>query len=321
MTGAADEADACRPSILVVEDEAIVARDIACTLGGLGYRVVDRALSGEGAIDKARAGRPDLVLMDICLGGSLDGIAAATVIRSELGIPVIFLSAFSDDETLERAKAAEPFGYLVKPFKERDLRCAIEVALHRHRFEAVAAPRSRERPITAMAEAEMSRTLRSAAADCGPLLFAAYGIDLALGPAEVETEVPPEVNVFCVGGLVCPHGSALVVIGTTEGFLVRSNRTTADPSEWLTELLNQLIGRVMNRMWRAGVLAERLPLLAIDGLRAMDLRVMAHQRPLVLTDGADSVFIWIECQRALNVDPDAPGSPSILLSEGELVIF
>jgi CheY-like chemotaxis protein len=305
----------------VVEDEAIVARDIAWTLGGLGYRVVARALTGEDAIGKARAGRPDLVLMDICLGGSLDGIAAATIIRSELGIPVIFLSAFSDDETLERAKAAEPFGYLVKPFKERDLRCAIEVALHRHRLEAVAAPRSRERPITAMAAAEISMTLRCAVADCGPPVFASHGIDLALVPAEVETEVPAEVNVFCVGGLACLHGSALVVIGTTEGFLVRSNRTTADPSDWLTELLNQLIGRVKNRISSAGVLVERLPLLAIDGLHAMGLRVMAHQRPLVLSDGTDSVFIWIECQRALNVDPDAPGSPNILLAEGELVLF
>ena len=117
--------------ILVVEDEQIVAVDIESVLQRLGYCVVGTASSGEEACRIAAESGPDLVLMDVRIDGPLDGIDTARRIRQIREIPVVFLTAYTDDETLGRAKEIEPYGYLVKPFVEPDLQAAIEVALHK----------------------------------------------------------------------------------------------------------------------------------------------------------------------------------------------
>jgi two-component system cell cycle response regulator len=129
---------ATRPAvqILIVEDEGLVAKDIARALVRLGYDVVGRVPSGEEAAHQAMLLKPDLILMDVQLRGELDGIGAAKLIRRGVDIPVVFLTAFSDKETLDRAMSAQPFGYVVKPFQQVELRCAIEVALNRHRMES-----------------------------------------------------------------------------------------------------------------------------------------------------------------------------------------
>jgi diguanylate cyclase (GGDEF)-like protein/PAS domain S-box-containing protein len=121
--------------ILVVEDETIVALDLKNSLKVLGYDVVGTACSGEEAIAKADQTRPDLVLMDIILKGNMDGVQAADSIRSTLNIPVIFLTACADERTLQRAKVTEAFGYLLKPFEERELHGHIEIALYKHHME------------------------------------------------------------------------------------------------------------------------------------------------------------------------------------------
>jgi len=121
--------------ILVVEDENVVALEIKKRLTRLGYVVPSVAASGKEAINKARGFLPDLVLMDIRLKGEMDGIEAAQEIRTDLGIPVIYLTAHSDDETLKRAKQTEPYGYVLKPFEEEDLRAVIEMALYRYQKE------------------------------------------------------------------------------------------------------------------------------------------------------------------------------------------
>jgi signal transduction histidine kinase len=122
--------------ILVVEDERIVARDLASALTDLGYSVPDTVATGEDAIARVRDLRPDLVLMDIRLSGAIDGVQAAHSVRQEHDIPVIYLTAHSDDETLRRAMLTEPVGYLVKPFSPPQLRCAIEIALNRRAINA-----------------------------------------------------------------------------------------------------------------------------------------------------------------------------------------
>lgn len=121
--------------ILVVEDEAIVARDIQETLISQGYEVPAIASSAEEAIEQATRLRPDLVLMDIVLKGRTDGITAADRIRRDLRIPIIFLTAYSDDAILEKAKATGPAGYIIKPFQERELHTTIEMALYKHKIE------------------------------------------------------------------------------------------------------------------------------------------------------------------------------------------
>ncbi|WMW65020.1 response regulator [Nitratidesulfovibrio liaohensis] len=125
--------DSGRPSVVIVDDEQIVALDIRRTLERLGYAVPAMAADGEEAVRMAGELRPDLVLMDIRLRGPMDGIEAAGRIAGQYGVPVVFLTAFSDAATLERAKACGPFGFLVKPFEERELHSTIEVALLKHR--------------------------------------------------------------------------------------------------------------------------------------------------------------------------------------------
>ncbi|MBT3342888.1 MAG: response regulator [Gemmatimonadetes bacterium] len=121
--------------ILVVEDEPIVALDLQQRLEKMGYRVPSVVATGEAAIAAAVSERPQLVLMDISLAGPMDGVEAAEQITNQLRVPVVFLTAFSNDQTLERAKLAEPYGYLLKPFEERELQTTIEVALYKHKAE------------------------------------------------------------------------------------------------------------------------------------------------------------------------------------------
>ncbi|MEN9223969.1 MAG: response regulator [Thermostichus sp. HHBFW_bins_43] len=120
-------------SILVAEDEKIIAKDIANVLKKFGYTVPAIASSGEEAIRRLEEAPVDLVLMDIVLKGDVDGIEAAKQITERFNIPVVHLTAYADDDTLSRVKETRPFGYIIKPFKERELYTTIEIALHNHR--------------------------------------------------------------------------------------------------------------------------------------------------------------------------------------------
>ena len=123
-------------SILVVEDEAVVAMNIEDRLAAMGYELAGSVPSGEEALTLVARQRPDLALMDIRLQGAMDGITAAEEIRSRFQLPVVFLTAFSEEATLERAKRAEPYGYILKPFDDRELKSVIEIAIYKHRAEA-----------------------------------------------------------------------------------------------------------------------------------------------------------------------------------------
>ncbi len=124
------------PKILIVEDETIIALDIKRTLSNLGYAVPAVISSAEKALDKIAEIQPDLVLMDIMLKGSMDGVEAADRLRKQHQIPVVYLTAHTDSKTLERAKETQPFGYIVKPFEERDVHTTVEMALARSQAEA-----------------------------------------------------------------------------------------------------------------------------------------------------------------------------------------
>ena len=124
-----------KTQVLIVEDELVVAKEIERTLVSFGYGVVDVVPSGVMAIGVVDQMHPDLVLMDIHLRGEMDGIAAADLIRQGAGVPVVFLTSYFDDDTLDRAIAVEPFGYLLKPFEPQELRMTVETSLARHRAE------------------------------------------------------------------------------------------------------------------------------------------------------------------------------------------
>ena len=130
--------------ILIVEDERITGEDLRDILTQLGYIVTAVSASAADAIKEARRTSPDLVMMDIRIEGPVDGIDAARALKNEFGIPAVFLTAHADEETLTRAKEAEPLGYIVKPFQEREVRAVIEVALHKSRLDRDRASRDRQ---------------------------------------------------------------------------------------------------------------------------------------------------------------------------------
>jgi response regulator RpfG family c-di-GMP phosphodiesterase len=121
--------------ILVVEDESLVAKDIQNMLISLGYEVIDVVSTGEEAIRLAESTSPDLVLLDIVLKGEIDGIVAARRIWERFAIPIVYLTAYADETTLQRAKVTEPFGYILKPFDQRELQTTIEMAFYKARMD------------------------------------------------------------------------------------------------------------------------------------------------------------------------------------------
>ena len=163
--------------VLVVEDEWITAQDLQQTLSHLGYDVPGMAGSGEEALAQAEQLRPDLVLMDIRLKGAMDGIEAARELRRRSGVPVVFLTAHSDEATLARAKEVEPHGFLVKPFSEAELRSTVEIALHKSRAEQmVQASERRFRALT-----EHSTDLVSLLDAAGTVRYESDSVERVLG--------------------------------------------------------------------------------------------------------------------------------------------
>ncbi len=136
--------------VYLVEDEPVIASGIVRKLEQLGYAVAGRSSSGESAIRAIDSNPPDLVLMDIKLEGRMDGIETASEIRKRHDIPIVFLTAFTDEATLKRATESEPFGYIVKPFTDRELSGALEVAFHRHALDK--AIRAREQRYRMLSE-------------------------------------------------------------------------------------------------------------------------------------------------------------------------
>lgn len=124
-----------KTNILIVEDESIVAKDIQHSLIKLGYSVVGIASSADKALEILRTEQPGIVLMDIMLKGELNGIQTAEIIRKQYAIPVIFLTAYADESTLAKAKISEPYGYIIKPYKEIDLQTSIEMTTYKHQKE------------------------------------------------------------------------------------------------------------------------------------------------------------------------------------------
>ena len=140
-----------KASVFIVEDELIEAQDISQTLETQGYAVTGIARTGELALEALMKKHPDLVLMDIHLAGNMDGVDTAERIHALYKIPVIFLTAYADETTLERAKITVPYGYVLKPFDERELHSTIQMALYKHRMEKLA--QENERTIRVLANA------------------------------------------------------------------------------------------------------------------------------------------------------------------------
>ena len=161
MNVAVDDANELTPAtkVFVVEDEALIAMELQDRLSMLGYVVAGTASRAEEAVEAILEAKPDLVLMDVRLAGVMTGIDAAARLREKTDVPVIFLSAYSDAELLRQAGTVEPFGYLVKPFEERELHASIQMALYRHRMEkALRESHARLEERVAQRTAELARS-------------------------------------------------------------------------------------------------------------------------------------------------------------------
>ena len=124
-----------KAKILIIEDERIIAEDISTTLKALGYNTCGIGSTGEEAVSMAKELRPDMILMDIRLKGKIDGIQAAKIIISQRVTPIIYVTAYADEKTLQRAKITEPYGYVLKPIRQNELHSAIEIGIYKHRME------------------------------------------------------------------------------------------------------------------------------------------------------------------------------------------
>jgi diguanylate cyclase (GGDEF)-like protein/PAS domain S-box-containing protein len=193
-----------KPRILVVEDEMIVARDIIEQLGALGYAPIGHATHGEEALLLAEQHHPDLVLMDIQLAGQMDGICAAQVLHQRFGTPVVFLTAFDADDTLARAKLVEPYGYLLKPFSERDLRTVLEMALYKHQTETKlrdTAART-QAILDSMLDGVMSINAQGIIESCNPAANSLFGYaPQALLGTQMLNLMPPQYRAKHLGHL------------------------------------------------------------------------------------------------------------------------
>lgn len=186
------EASGRKARILIVEDESIVALDMRSRLQVMGYEIVALAASGPEAIAAAEKAAPDLVLMDIKLKGDMDGVQAAEHIRRSRDVPVIFVTAFADERTLERAKVTQAFGYILKPFQEREVLISIEMALFKHRMERDL-KESRDwldGTLNAIADAVVALDAS------GRVVFLNRAAELLLGPAGAPGSADPAALVF-----------------------------------------------------------------------------------------------------------------------------
>ncbi|BCS32093.1 hypothetical protein TBR22_A13020 [Luteitalea sp. TBR-22] len=182
--------------ILIVEDERLLGEELRERLESIGATVVGLVVSGEQAIVAAQQARPDLVLMDIRLKGEMDGIEAATQISRTLGTPIVFLTAHSDQMTVERAKAASPYGYILKPLQEHELRVTLSLALHRCRLERDLRA-SEQRFLTTLSS--IGDAVIATDAD-GTVTFLNPAAEQITGWTRQEAEGRPIVEVFPVVG-------------------------------------------------------------------------------------------------------------------------
>jgi signal transduction histidine kinase len=247
--------------LLIVEDERIVALDLAATLTSFGYVVTDLATTGEEAIAKARAAQPALVVMDVRLAGSMDGIEAAARICRERTVPIVYLTAHADQKTLQHALGTQPLAYLIKPFRSAELRCAIELALHKHEAEAEQRRREHELSTTAL---ERGRELDAAYAELETFAFSvAHDLRTPLRGVDRFSKA-----------LLEDHGASLGPEGLTQLARVRA------AGERMSARLDQLLR--LARTASVPLARRTVDVSALSWSVAEELRLKAPEHPVAI---------------------------------------
>lgn len=292
--------------ILVVEDEAIVAMDIQNRLKHLGYETAGVCSSGEDAVDKAGKLKPDLILMDIMLEGGMDGIEAAGVINEDFGIPVVYLTAYADQKTLERAKITNPFGYIIKPFEDRELQTTIEMAVYKFETDRklVLSERWLATTLKSLGEAVVTTGEAGRIQFMNPVAEALLGVSLESVIGQTIQDVFPQ-NGACLTTLgshscrIAAHGGAEIPVEADVSPII---------DDWGTNMGNVLVFRDISERVKSeenlqryvaslrGTLAATVEALAVTAEKR-DPYTAGHQQRVAALAEAIAVSIGLDEER------------------------
>ncbi|MBD1936982.1 ATP-binding protein [Microcoleus sp. FACHB-68] len=230
-----------KASIIIVEDERIIALDLKNSLKNLGYAVNAIVSSGEKAIEKVAEIHPDLVLMDIMLQGNMDGVEAAEVIRTLYQVPVVFLTSHTDETTLEKAKKTQPFGYIVKPFEERDLHTTLEIALARAKAEAeVRKALEKEKELNELKSRFVSMVSHEFRTPMSTILFSATLLENYGDRWTEEKKVTHLHRIQTAIKQMAEMLDSILVIGQADAGKLEFNPTCVDLKKFCRELLEEI---------------------------------------------------------------------------------
>ena len=298
--------------ILIVEDETMIAKDIESKLRNLEYEPLPIVRSGEEAVEKAGKLRPDLILMDIILNEKMDGIEAAGQIMAHFDIPVIYLTAYADDKLLERAKITEPFGYMIKPFHERELQSTIEMAIYKHKSElkllkgmedmidVLASTLELRDPYTAGHQKRVASLTAAVARQMGYSKDELKGIYLAALIHDIgKIQVPAEILVK--PGRLSENEFALIKIHPQAGYDILKNVKIPWP---IADIIYQHHERLDGSGYPRGLKGDEImPQARIIGVADV-VEAMSSHRPYRPALGIEKALNEIENNKATLYDPD-----------------
>lgn len=344
----------CKPHVLVIEDEILVARELEARLTAMGYVVDGIAGQAREGIELVAEKHPDLVLMDIVLRGEMDGITAAREIRARFDVPAIYVTAYCDEKTLERAKDTEPYGFIIKPFSKSELRATLEMAMHKRHMDLRLQKTHHELQETA-------HELRLKNEELEAELRIAHQMQLAMLPSrfpEIHSPVTPSENalgfhsVYTPGGLISGDFFDVIRVSDTEagvficdvmGHNVSAALVTAmiralveefgtqpeaaDPAQLLIKI-NKVLSHVFSQN-RAVVFATAFYLIADVAASEIRFANAAHPVPFYLSraehraepiqrngTAGPALGIFKECRYRSQTRPMAPGDSVMLFTDG-----
>lgn len=273
-----------KAQIMIVEDERIVAEEIQIRLKKMGFAVSAILSSGEEALKKVKENNPDLVLMDIVLKGEMDGVEAASQLHTRFNIPVVYITAYDDEELLERVKITEPFGYITKPFEDRELKIAVELALYKAKSvkaeEKLVIYQDRLRSMAL----ELSFTEEKERRRIAKELHDHIGQNLALSHSKLENLI--ELNLS--NGIIAPLKEVRELIGQS---MKEAKTLIFDLSppilyelgleaalEWLSEYLNTQYGIQIDfeNDGQTKLLDDRVNIVIFQAVRELLINVVKH---------------------------------------------
>jgi PAS domain S-box-containing protein len=286
-------------SVMIVDDEQIVARDLEASLRRRGYTVTGVAATADEAITLTASSHPDLVLMDIRLRGPMDGIDAARLIRARTGTPVVYMTAYADPETIDRARDTEPYGYLVKPWREDELHATVQMALSKHRIESKQSEAAlrRDAIIHAAVDAVVVMDGKGAIVELNPAAERLFSFKAGEAQGRLFSEfIAPELNVN--PQYMSVFQALATPAGALPGHRVELSALRLDGSSFPAELVmvhSQADDRTLYIAFVRDITERKRTQSEVDRLLNSLLRSLGQKKPL-----PDFVAVCASCKQVRN---------------------